>query len=93
MPAPAIATVQVDDERVRVTEWRFPPGTATGWHRHGMDYVVVPMTDCQFLLEEEGGSRRVDIAKGAAYRREAGMAHNVVNAGAEPMSFIEIEYK
>ncbi len=51
------------------------------------------MTDCQFLLEEEAGSRRVDIAKGAAYRREAGMAHNVVNAGNEPMSFIEIEYK
>jgi mannose-6-phosphate isomerase-like protein (cupin superfamily) len=27
------------------------------------------------------------------YRREAGVSHNVVNAGDEPMSFIEIEYK
>jgi beta-alanine degradation protein BauB len=53
----------------------------------------VPMTDCQFLLEEAEGSRRVDVVKGAAYRREAGVAHNVVNAGSLPMSFIEIEYK
>jgi mannose-6-phosphate isomerase-like protein (cupin superfamily) len=35
----------------------------------------------------------VDIAKGQAYRREAGVEHNVVNAGKEFMSFIEIEYK
>ena len=45
------------------------------------------------LLEEPSGDRRVDIAKGAAYRREAGVEHNVVNAGSEPMSFIEVEYK
>ncbi|MET0443876.1 MAG: cupin domain-containing protein, partial [Pseudorhodoplanes sp.] len=48
---------------------------------------------CQFLIEEKGDSRRVDIAAGAAYRRDAGTEHNVVNAGDKPMSFIEIEYK
>jgi beta-alanine degradation protein BauB len=90
---PAVPTVLVDDTVVRITRWDFEPGADTGHHVHGLGYVVVPMTDCQFLLEEEAGSRRVDIAKGAAYRREAGMAHNVVNAGKEPMSFIEIEYK
>ncbi len=37
---PAIATVQVDDANVRVTRWDFPPGSETGWHRHGMAYVV-----------------------------------------------------
>ena len=36
-------TVFIDNERVRVTEWRFAPGAATGWHRHEYDYVVVPM--------------------------------------------------
>ena len=40
----AVATVKIDNERVRVTEWRFAPGAATGWHRHELDYVVVPMT-------------------------------------------------
>ena len=28
--APAIATVQVDDDNVRVTRWDFPPGSETG---------------------------------------------------------------
>ena len=36
-------TVQVDNERVRITEWRFAPGAETGEHVHGMDYVVVPV--------------------------------------------------
>ena len=33
----AVPTVQVDNDRVRVTEWRFAPGAATGWHRHEFD--------------------------------------------------------
>ena len=41
----AVATVQVDNERVRVTEWRFAPGAETGEHVHQMDYVVVPLGD------------------------------------------------
>ena len=90
---PAIPTVLLDDAVVRITRWDFEPGAETGRHVHGFGYVVVPMTDCRFLLEEAGGSRRADIAMGAAYRREAGVEHNVVNAGSEPMSFIEIEYK
>jgi quercetin dioxygenase-like cupin family protein len=90
---PAVPTVLLDDAVCRITRWDFEPGADTGHHVHGLGYVVVPMTDCQFLLEEPGGSRRVDIAKGAAYRREAGIEHNVVNAGSEAMSFIEIEYK
>jgi quercetin dioxygenase-like cupin family protein len=90
---PALATLLLDDAVVRITRWDFEPGADTGVHTHGFGYVVVPMTDCKFLLEDADGSRRVDIAKGAAYRREAGVEHNVVNAGSEPMSFIEIEYK
>ena len=90
---PAVPNVLVDDDVVRVIRWDFEPGADTGHHVHGLGYVVVPMTDCQFLIEEAEGSRRVDVAKGAVYRREAGIAHNVVNAGPEPMSFIEIEYK
>ena len=40
----ATPTQLIDNERVRVTEWRFRPGEATGWHRHEFDYVVVPVT-------------------------------------------------
>ncbi|MCY3830662.1 MAG: cupin, partial [Rhodospirillaceae bacterium] len=30
----AVPTVMIEDERVRVTEWRFAPGAATGYHVH-----------------------------------------------------------
>lgn len=90
---PAEPTVLLDDDVVRITRWDFVPGADTGHHVHGMGYVVVPMTDCHFLIEEEGGDRRIDVARGQVYRRDAGVAHNVVNGGDEFMSFIEIEYK
>jgi quercetin dioxygenase-like cupin family protein len=79
---------------VRVTRWDFVPGAETGWHCHQLDYVVTPVTDCAFLLEEPGGtSRRVDMKAGAAYGRACGVEHNVVNGGAAPMSFVEVELK
>jgi hypothetical protein len=28
----AAPTLLIDNERVRVTEWRFAPGAAIGWH-------------------------------------------------------------
>jgi len=90
---PAVPTVLLDDAKVRVTRWDFEPGADTGHHVHGMGYVVVPMTDCHMLIEEETGERRVSNLKGAVYRREAGVAHNVVNDGKDSMSFIEVEYK
>jgi beta-alanine degradation protein BauB len=90
----ATHAVLVDDDRVRVTRWDFAPGAETGWHRHGMDYVITTVTPCSMLLEEPGGtSRTVDFEPGVAYRRDEGVEHNVVNAGAAPMAFIEIELK
>lgn len=91
--ASARSSVVIDDAVVKVTRWDFEPGAQTGWHRHEMDYLVVPMTECRFLLEEGEGERRVDAAAGAVYRREAGVEHNVVNGGERPMSFIEVEIK
>ncbi|MDP6343401.1 MAG: hypothetical protein QF491_07705, partial [Alphaproteobacteria bacterium] len=52
----AVAKVQEDNERVRVTEYRFAPGAETTWHVHQWDYVVVPQTDGQLLLENPDGS-------------------------------------
>jgi quercetin dioxygenase-like cupin family protein len=88
------ATQLVDDARVRVTRFDFPPGAETGWHRHGFDYVITAITDCHMLLEEPGGgSRRVTVPAGSAYRRTEGVEHNVVNDGAATMSFVEVELK
>jgi beta-alanine degradation protein BauB len=87
-------TVLIDNERAIATEWRFPPGGETGWHRHGHDYIVVPMTTGQLMLEEPGGiTRTADLTTGKPYARNEGVEHNVVNANAFEFVFIEIEMK
>ena len=92
--APAVATVQLDDAHVRVTRWDFSPGAETGWHRHGLAYVVVPVTDGTLLLELPGGATAsATLQTGVAYARAAGVEHNVVNAGDAPLSFVETELK
>ena len=70
---PAKPTVQVDNERVKVTEWRFSPGADTGWHRHGYDYVVVPMTTGKLKLFDgkEERLRRADRRTVLLPRRSA----------------------
>lgn len=91
---PAKPTVLVDNARAIATEWRFAPGAETGWHRHGHDYIVVPMTTGKLLLEEPGGvSRTVDLTVGRPYFREEGVEHNVVNANDFEFVFIEVEFK
>jgi len=90
----AVPTVFIDNERVRVTEWRFAPGAATGWHRHAMDYVVVPMADGVLELVEPGGERRrAELRRGVPYFRAAGVEHDVINANAYEFAFIETELK
>ena len=90
----ALATVQFDNARAVVTEWRFAPGAETGWHRHGHDYVVVPMTTGKLMLEELGGVERVvDLTAGKSYTRDEGVEHNVVNANRYEFVFLEIEMK
>ena len=44
----AIPTVQIDAPEVRVTQWRLPPGSATGHHRHQYDYVVLDAGQAYF---------------------------------------------
>ena len=87
-------TVFIDNERTITTEWRFAPGAETGWHRHGHDYVVVPMTTGKLLLEMPGGSTHMaDLVAGRPYTRGEGVEHNVVNPNDHEFVFIEIEMK
>jgi quercetin dioxygenase-like cupin family protein len=89
----ATATVQVDNEAVRVTEWRFAPGAETGWHRHGHDYVVVPISDGTLLLETPDGNVTAELKLGHSYSRAVGVEHNVINDGPQELAFIEVEVK
>ena len=89
-----IANRQIDNDRVRVTEYRFSPGSETKWHKHEWDYVVIPQTDGElFLVDAEGKKTEAKLTKGIPYYREAGVEHNVINAGSEQLVFIEVEMK
>lgn len=87
----AVPTLQVDNDRTVVTEWRFEPGAETGWHVHEHDYVIVPVTDGELLIETPDGAHPSRLAAGKSYAGTRGVGHNVVNAGGEPLVFVEIE--
>ena len=89
----AKATLQIDNQRVIVTEWRFAPGAETGWHKHGYDYIVVPNLKGNLLLETTGGESIAELEAGQSYYRPVGVEHNVVNANDYEFSFVEIELK
>ena len=94
MTSPTLAepVVHIDDARFKVTEWRFAAGAETGWHVHGHDYVIVPLTDGVLGLEEPGGVRReAALTQGVPYSRRVGVSHNVTNAGGAPLAFLEVE--
>lgn len=89
----AVATTQIDNGRVIVTEWRFAPGAQTGWHRHAHDYIVVPGLDGRLLLETTQGNNVAELKAGQSYFRAAGVEHNVVNANDFEFHFVEIELR
>lgn len=87
----ATPVVQIQNERVIVTEWRFAPGAETGHHVHGHDYVVIPLTTGILRLEEPGGTRDAALTAGVSYARPKGVSHNVINANDFDFRFIEVE--
>ena len=89
----ATGTLQVHNERVIVTEWRFAPGADTGHHVHAYDYVVVPLTSGTLRLVDAQGTRDASLQAGVSYARPAGVAHNVINANDYEFRFVEIELK
>ncbi len=93
MTAAAIPTVQVDTAEVRVTEWRLPPGSAIGPHRHAHDYVVVPITSGEMTILSAGDRALSPIKAGQSYFRKAGVEHDVRNETAREIIFVEIEIK
>jgi quercetin dioxygenase-like cupin family protein len=91
--ARAIGNLLQENERVIITEWRLAPGSETGWHRHGHDYVVVCLTGGKLLAETADGNVETELSFGQAYARPAGVEHNIVNANGSEFIFIEIELK
>jgi quercetin dioxygenase-like cupin family protein len=94
MTAKAKGEIQEDNARTRVTLWRFPPHGETGFHRHELDYVIVPLTTGPLtIVDKDGKETTAALTAGVSYFRRAGVEHNVVNAGAGEFAFVEVEFK
>ncbi len=86
--------VHVDNDQVRVSEWRFAPGAATGFHTHEYDYVIVALGEGRLrLIDAEGKETETSLTTGQSYFRKAGVQHDVINATDGPFAFVEIELK
>lgn len=86
------ATVQIENDRVRVTRWSLKPDAETGWHLHNWDYTVVPMGDGELMIETKDSVTYTTAERGVSYFRRAGANHNVVNNSKDSIyTFLEIE--
>ena len=94
MSDPAAPTIQIDNQSIRVTEWRFGPGATTGYHTHEYDYVIVPITTGRLgLTGPDGVEKFSKLVAGVSYFKLAGVEHDVRNANDHEFSFIEVEIK
>jgi hypothetical protein len=91
----AQATTVVDDERVRITTWKFgADGDATGRHVHEYDYIVVPVTGGTFAVTDpDGRTHELTQQVGSPYLGSAGTEHDVAYVGEGSAAFVEIELK
>ena len=90
----ATPTVLVENDRTRVTEWRFAGrGDNTGWHRHEYDYLVVPVQDGALDIRDgDGAVTTAELRLGVPYFRRKGVEHDVMNGTDGPFAFVEVEY-
>lgn len=87
-------TLQVDNERVRVTRWCLPPNSETGVHHHEFDYAIVPVTDGVLtIVDADDEVKKFPLQAGVSYFRHAGVKHNVMNAESSEIVFVEVEVK
>ena len=93
MSGSAKATLLIENERVIVTEYRFQPGDNTGWHRHGHDYVVVPITSGRLDIFNGKETVPANLVAGMSYNRQVGVEHDVINNNDFEIVFIEVEVK
>src|SRR5437762_12856371 len=90
----AKSDVQVDTPEVRVTEWRLAPGSATGHHTHGMDYVIVPGTSsATTIVAPHGAPTKAPLGAGQSSFRKPGDEPAVLNEPGSESVLLAVEPK
>jgi len=94
MSEQAVFTIQVDNQRTRVTKWWFGPDATTGYHTHKYDYVIIPLNTGNLGLTGPDGIEKLSkLVAGVSYFKLAGVEHDVRNANDHEFSFVEVEFK
>jgi quercetin dioxygenase-like cupin family protein len=89
----ANSDLQLDDENLRITQWHLPPDSEIGWHRHGYNYIVVPITGGALTIVDATGRHNFQIQAGKSYARKVGVEHNVLSETSGEIGFVETEIK
>ena len=92
-PRPAVKLL-LENDRVRVREIVLPPGSSTGHHKHQVPELSYAFTDGPLRVVAPGVEPVVEQwHAGEARWRDAGVEHEIANAGEQPMRVLVIDVK
>ena len=92
LPAVAEDKVIFENDRVRVLEVNYAPGTTHDMHSHP-DHVIYALSDAKVRMTgEDGKSAEVEIKKGGT-RWQPAVTHKTENIGTTPLSVVLVELK
>jgi quercetin dioxygenase-like cupin family protein len=92
-PRPAVRLL-LENEHVRVREIELPPGGSTGSHTHQVPELAYVFTEGTVKVSSPGAKPVIEHwPAGEARWRDAGVTHELVNAGDRPMLVLVIDVK
>ena len=93
MTEKAEPTIIIENEKVKVADWRMGPDTQIGHHGHSMDYLVVALSGGELTIAGSEENIAFPLEVGVTVFGNTGDAHDVLNRGDAELRFLEIEIK
>jgi quercetin dioxygenase-like cupin family protein len=92
-PRPAVKLL-IENDRVRVREIVLPPGGSTGQHTHQVPELAYVFTEGTVKVSTPRAKPVIEQwPAGVARWRDAGVTHELTNAGDQPMRVLVIDVK
>ncbi|KGJ01765.1 hypothetical protein IT41_19310 [Paracoccus halophilus] len=92
---PVGSEVIYENDLVRVWSLRLPAGATQDWHRHDLDYLVIPIvpSDNNVMVFADGREKPTTETPGDALWRQAGPPHKLENRGTIDYQNVLVEFK
>jgi quercetin dioxygenase-like cupin family protein len=86
--------VLLENDRVRMREILLPPGSSTGQHTHKVPELSYAFTDASLKVTVPGSAPVIEQwHAGEAHWRDAGVTHEIANAGDRDARVLVIDVK